>query len=152
MQNRSDGADHAAILLEGVLSRMSDGTISDRALLREVLALLLGLRSQPQARRLLGQATFLRVLDHQGESAELPLGVSRPIDAPQEVLGLLARRRPSGITDLSRAAQGRSGASIPWVASLPMWRLTANEQVIHSSAELSYSQVRARAPIDPRGV
>ena len=56
---------------------MSDGTKSDRALLKEAYALLLGLRSQPDARRLLGQAvTFLRILGHQGESAGLPVVVS----------------------------------------------------------------------------
>jgi hypothetical protein len=56
---------------------MSDGTRSDRALLKEAYALLLGLRSQPDARRLLGQAvTFLRLLGHQGESAGLPVVVS----------------------------------------------------------------------------
>ena len=56
---------------------MSDGTRSDRALLREAFALLLGFRSQPDARKLLGQAvTFLRMLGHQGESAGLPVVVS----------------------------------------------------------------------------
>jgi hypothetical protein len=56
---------------------MSDGTESDRALLREAFALLLGLRSRPHARRLLGQAiTFLRILEHQGESGGLPVVVS----------------------------------------------------------------------------
>ena len=56
---------------------MSDGTSSDRALLREAFALLLGLRSRPQARKLLGQAvTFLRMLGHQGESEVLPVVVS----------------------------------------------------------------------------
>ena len=64
-------------MLEGVLSSMNDGTRSDRALLREAFALLLGLRSRPDARRLLGQAvTFLRILEHQGESAGLPVVVS----------------------------------------------------------------------------
>jgi hypothetical protein len=56
---------------------MSDGTGSDRALLRQAYALLLGLRSQPNARELLGQAvTFLRLLSHQGESGGLPVVVS----------------------------------------------------------------------------
>jgi hypothetical protein len=56
---------------------MSDGTKSDRALLREAYALLLGLRSRPDARKLLGQAVaFLRLLEHQGESAVLPIVVS----------------------------------------------------------------------------
>ena len=41
------------------------------------IRLLLGLRSQPQARKLLGQAvTFLRMLEHQGEPGGLPLVVS----------------------------------------------------------------------------
>jgi len=56
---------------------MRDGTKSDRALLREAFTLLPGLRSQPDGRKLLGQAvTFLRVLEHQGESVELPLVLS----------------------------------------------------------------------------
>jgi len=56
---------------------MSDGTKSDRALMREAYALLLGLRSQPDAQKLLGQAvTFLRMLGHQGESGGLPIVVS----------------------------------------------------------------------------
>jgi hypothetical protein len=56
---------------------MSDGTRSDRALLREAFALLLGLRSRSDGRKLLGQAvTFLRMLGHQGESAGLPVVVS----------------------------------------------------------------------------
>jgi hypothetical protein len=56
---------------------MYDGTSSDRALLREAFALLLGLRSRPQARKLLGQAvTFLRMLEHQGEPSGLPVVVS----------------------------------------------------------------------------
>ena len=56
---------------------MSDGTMSDRALLREAFGLLLGFRSRPHARKLLGQAlTLLRVLEHEGESAGLPLVVS----------------------------------------------------------------------------
>jgi len=56
---------------------MSDGTESDRVLLREAFALLLGLRSRPHARKLLGQAvTFLRMLEHQGESGGLPVVVS----------------------------------------------------------------------------
>jgi hypothetical protein len=46
-------------------------------LLREAFALLLGFRSQPDARKLLGQAvTFLRMLEHQGEPAGLPVVVS----------------------------------------------------------------------------
>lgn len=64
-------------MLKGVSSNMNDGTRSDRALLREAFALLLGLRSQPQARKLLGQAvTFLRMLEHKGESGGFPLVVS----------------------------------------------------------------------------
>jgi hypothetical protein len=64
-------------MLKGVLLSMNDGTRSDRALLREAFALLLGLRSQPHARKLLGQAvTFLRMLEHQGESGGLPVVVS----------------------------------------------------------------------------
>jgi len=64
-------------MLKGVLSSMNDGTRSDRALLREAFALLLGFRSQPHARKLLGQAvTFLRMLGHQGESGGLPIVVS----------------------------------------------------------------------------
>jgi hypothetical protein len=64
-------------MLKGVLSSMNDGTKSDRALLREAFALLLGLRSRPDARKLLGQAvTFLRILGHQGEPAGLPVVVS----------------------------------------------------------------------------
>lgn len=56
---------------------MSQGTKSDRALLREAFALLLGLRSQPDAPDLLRQAvTFLRVLEHQGQSAGPPVIVS----------------------------------------------------------------------------
>jgi hypothetical protein len=56
---------------------MSDGPTSDRALLREAFALLLGLRSQPEAQKLLGQAvTFLRMLEHNRESAGLPIVVS----------------------------------------------------------------------------
>ena len=52
---------------------MSDGTGSGRALLREAFALLLGLRSHSDGRRLLGQAVaFLRMLEHQGESEGLP--------------------------------------------------------------------------------
>ena len=56
---------------------MSQGTKSDRALLREAFALLLGLRSHPDARKLLRQAvTFLRLLGHQGESGGPPIVVS----------------------------------------------------------------------------
>lgn len=56
---------------------MSNGTKSDRALLRQAFALLLGLRSRPQARNLLGQAvTFLRLLEHQGEPGGAPFVVS----------------------------------------------------------------------------
>jgi hypothetical protein len=56
---------------------MREGARSDRALLREAFALLLGLRSQPEARELLGQAVaFLRMLRYQGESGGLPLVVS----------------------------------------------------------------------------
>ena len=63
--------------LKGVLSSMNDGTRSDKALLREAFDLLLGLRSQPEARKRLGQAvTFLRMLEHQAESRELPVVVS----------------------------------------------------------------------------
>jgi len=64
-------------MLKGVLSDMNDGTRSDRALLREAFALLLGLRTQPHPRKLLGQAvTFLRMLEHKGESGGLPVVVS----------------------------------------------------------------------------
>jgi len=64
-------------MLKGVSSSMNDGTRSDRALLREAFALLLGLRSRSDGRKLLGQAvTFLRLLEHQGESAGLPVVVS----------------------------------------------------------------------------
>ena len=56
---------------------MSNETSSDRTLLREAFALLLRLRSQPEARELLGQAvTFLRMLDHQGEPGGLPVVIS----------------------------------------------------------------------------
>jgi hypothetical protein len=56
---------------------MSDAPRSDRALLREAFALLLRLRSQPDARNLLGQAvTFLRMLEHREESGGLPVVVS----------------------------------------------------------------------------
>jgi hypothetical protein len=56
---------------------MSDGTRSDRALLREAFALLLGLRSRPDSRKLLGQAvSLLHILEHQGESGGLPVVVS----------------------------------------------------------------------------
>lgn len=56
---------------------MGNGTRSDTALLKDAYALLLGLRSQPNARELLGQAvTFLRMLRHQGESGGLPFVVS----------------------------------------------------------------------------
>ena len=56
---------------------MNDETRSDRALLREAFALLLGLRSRSDGRKLLGQAvTFLRMLGHQGESGGLPVVVS----------------------------------------------------------------------------
>jgi hypothetical protein len=64
-------------MLKGVLLSMNDGTSSDRALLREAFALLLGFRSQPHARKLLGQAvSFLRMLEHQGEPGGLPVVVS----------------------------------------------------------------------------
>ena len=56
---------------------MSDGTRSDRALLREAFGLLLGLRSRPDSRKLLGQAvSFLHILGHQGESGGPPVVVS----------------------------------------------------------------------------
>jgi hypothetical protein len=56
---------------------MRERTRSDRALLREAFALLLGLRSQPEARELLGQAVaFLRMLRYQEESGGLPVVVS----------------------------------------------------------------------------
>jgi hypothetical protein len=56
---------------------MSDRTSSDRSLLREAFGLLLGFRSRPDARKLLGQAvTFLRMLEHEGEPGGLPLVVS----------------------------------------------------------------------------
>ncbi len=64
-------------MLKGVSSNMNNGIRSDRALLREAFSLLLGLRSQPQARKLLGQAvTFLRMLEHAGGSEGLPVVVS----------------------------------------------------------------------------
>jgi hypothetical protein len=64
-------------MLKGVLSSMNGRTRSERALLREAFALVLGLRSQPHARKLLGQAvTFLRMLEHQGEAGGLPVVVS----------------------------------------------------------------------------
>jgi hypothetical protein len=66
-----------AIMLKGGLSSMNHGTSSDRALLREAFELLLGLRSRPQARKLLGQAvTFLRMLEHQREPGGLPVVIS----------------------------------------------------------------------------
>ena len=56
---------------------MSHGTASDRALLREAFALLLELRSRPQARRLLSQAvSFLRMLNHMGDMEGLPVVLS----------------------------------------------------------------------------
>jgi len=56
---------------------MSQGTKSDRTLLREAFALLLGLRSHPEARELLRQAvTFLRLLGRRGESGGPPIVVS----------------------------------------------------------------------------
>jgi hypothetical protein len=56
---------------------MSQGTKSDRALLREAFALLLGIRSRPDARERLRQAvTFLRLLGHRGESGGPPIVVS----------------------------------------------------------------------------
>jgi hypothetical protein len=92
------------------------------------------------------------MLDHQGESAGLPVVVSIQPDAPQEVLGLLARRRPSRITDLSGAAQVRTVGVHPMGCQPAEVEIDRSNPVIHSSAELSYSQARARAPIDPRGV
>jgi hypothetical protein len=56
---------------------MNRGTSAERALLREAFDLLVGLRSRPQARKLLDQAvTYLRMLEHQGEPAGLPLVIS----------------------------------------------------------------------------
>jgi len=56
---------------------MSQGTKSDRALLREAFALLLGLRAHPEARELLRQAVaFLRLLGHRGEAEGPPVVVS----------------------------------------------------------------------------
>jgi hypothetical protein len=56
---------------------MREGARSDRALLREAFALLLALRSQPEAHELLGQAVaFLRMLRYQEESGGLPMVVS----------------------------------------------------------------------------
>jgi len=56
---------------------MKRGTSKERALLREAFDLLLELRRRPQARKLLGQAViYLRLLEHQGEPAELPLVLS----------------------------------------------------------------------------
>jgi hypothetical protein len=50
---------------------------AERALLREAFELLLGLRSRPQAEKVLGQAvTYLRFLEHQGEPGGLPLVIS----------------------------------------------------------------------------
>jgi hypothetical protein len=75
--NRFEPDRSPTTMLKGVLSSMRNGTRSDRALLREAFALLLGFRSQPDARKLLGQAvTFLRMLGHQGESGGLPVVVS----------------------------------------------------------------------------
>lgn len=56
---------------------MSDERESDRALLREAFALLLGLRTRPDARNRLGQAvTFLHMLEHEGLVGTLPVVVS----------------------------------------------------------------------------
>jgi hypothetical protein len=56
---------------------MSNGTRSDRALVREAFDLLLGLRSRRDAQKLLGQAvTFLRMLEHEGQPGALPVVVS----------------------------------------------------------------------------
>jgi len=56
---------------------MSRGTWEERALLREAFDLLLELRTRPQARKLLSQAVnYLRLLEHQGEPAGLPLVIS----------------------------------------------------------------------------
>ena len=75
--NRFEPDRSPTTMLKGVLSSMRNGTRSDRALLREAFALLLGFRSQPDARKLLGQAvTFLRMLEHKGESEGLPVLVS----------------------------------------------------------------------------
>jgi hypothetical protein len=56
---------------------MNDATRSDRALLREAFALLMEIRSRPQARQLLTQAvTFLRMLEHKGQPSVLPVVLS----------------------------------------------------------------------------
>lgn len=56
---------------------MKRGTYEERALLRQSFDLLLELRSRPEARKLLGQAvTYLRLLEHQGETEALPLLIS----------------------------------------------------------------------------
>jgi hypothetical protein len=56
---------------------MNHGTSAERALLEQAFGLLLELRSQPHAQKLLGQAvSFLRMLDHQGEPGGLPVVVS----------------------------------------------------------------------------
>jgi len=56
---------------------MSEGTKSDRALVREAFTLLLGLRSHADAPELLRQAVaFLHLLGHQGQSPGPPIVVS----------------------------------------------------------------------------
>ena len=56
---------------------MNRGTSEERALLRQAFDLLLGLRTRPQARKLLGQAViYLRLLERQGEPGDLPLVIS----------------------------------------------------------------------------
>jgi hypothetical protein len=75
-----------------------------------------------------------------------------PSDAPQEVLGLLARHRPGGITDLTGDAHGRTGGVHPLGRQPAAVEIRRHHSVIHSFAELSYSQARAQQPIDRRGV
>jgi hypothetical protein len=56
---------------------MSNGTRSNRALVREAFDLLLELRSRRDAQKLLGQAvTFLRMLEHAGRPGALPVVVT----------------------------------------------------------------------------
>ena len=87
-----------------------------------------------------------------GGTGRAPRRGIRPIDAPQEVLGPLARRRRGGITDLSSDTYGRTGGIDPMKRQPADVEIDRNNPVIHSSAELSYSQARARQPVDPRGV
>ena len=56
---------------------MSNGTRSNRALVREAFDLLLELRSRWNAHKLLGQAvTFLRMLEHEGQPGAHPVVVT----------------------------------------------------------------------------